>query len=329
MAFKRFVLTLLTIVLLLSASSLYIAAQPKPGKGMVIYWIGGAEGDPFDARLVKGATDAANLLGITLRYVHTNWDPERMIAEFKKAIAAKPDGIVVMGHPGYGALAPLFEEAAKKGILVTLANVDVPKLREKYWFCGYVGQNLYRSGYILAKEAIKRYHLKKGDRAVIFSGSWEQPARALRAIGCEDALKEAGLIVDRVSHPPSVYGNPAEGIPYVVGYYTAHPDVKLMVFDGGGTTAAVEEYIKAIHKKPGEIICIGFDLTPGSVKAIRDGYLQLIIDQQPYLQGFLTVLNLFLSKKYGFAGLYIDTGGAIIGRWNVEQVEKLVKAGYR
>ena len=326
---KRLVPLLFIAILAFSLTTLSLYAQPKPGKGMVIYWIGGAEGDPFDARLVKGATDAANLLGITLRYVHTNWDPERMVAEFKNAIAAKPDGIVVMGHPGYGALAPLFEEAAKKGILVTLANVDISKLREKYWFCGYVGQNLYKSGYILAKEAVKRFHLKAGDRAVIFSGSWEQPARALRAIGAEDALKEAGLIVDRVSHPPSVYGNPAEGVPYVVGYYTAHPDVKLMVFDGGGTTAAAEDYIKAIGKKPGEIIVIGFDLTPGSVKAIKDGYLQLVIDQQPYLQGFLTVLNLFLSKKYGFAGLYIDTGGAIVDASNVGAVEKLVKAGYR
>jgi simple sugar transport system substrate-binding protein len=301
----------------------------KPGEGMVIYWIGGAAGDPFDARLSKGASDAADLLGITLRYVHTEWNPQKMVDEFKRAIAAKPDGIVVMGHPGYEALAPLFEEANKSGILVTLANVDIKELREKYWYTGYVGQNLYMSGYTLAKEAVKRYGLKPGDRAAIFSGSWEQPARALRAIGAEDALKEAGLIVDRVSHPPEVYGNPASGVPYIVGYYGAHPDVKLIVFDGGGTTAAAADYMKAIGKKPGEIIVIGFDLTPGSVEGLKGRYIQLVIDQQPYLQGFLTVLNLFLNKKYGFSGLYIDTGGAIVDASTVSFVEDLVKKGYR
>ncbi len=304
---------------------------PKPGEGMTIYWIGGAAGDPFDARLYKGATDAADLLGIKLVYVHTKWDPDKMVAEFKKAIAANPDGIVVMGHPGYEALAPLFEEAAKKGILVTLANVDIPELRGKYWFTGYVGQNLYQSGYTLAKAALEKYsdRLKPGARVAIFSGSWEQPARALRARGVEDAFKEAGLIVDRVSHPPEVYGSPAEGLSYVSGYLAKNPDVVLLCFDGGGTTAAAADYMKSLGKKPGEILVIGFDLTPGSVKGLKEGYVQLVIDQQPYLQGFLTVLNLFLSKKYQFAGLYIDTGGAVIGSEEVAYVEKLVEEGYR
>ena len=302
-----------------------------PGTGMTIYWIGGGAGDPFDARLYKGAMDAASLLGVKLIYVHTEWDPAKMVEEFTKAIAARPDGIVVMGHPGYEALAPLFEQAAKDGIYVTLANVDIPELREKYWYTGYVGQNLYQAGYTLCKTATERYSniLRSGTRAAIFSGSWEQPARALRAIGCEDALKKAGLVVDRVSHPPGVYGDPASGIPYVTGYLAAHPDVKLIVFDGGGTTATAEDYMRAAGKKPGEIIVIGFDLTPGSVKGIKDGYVQMVIDQQPYLQGFLTVLNLVLSKKYGFQGLYIDTGGSIVDSSNVGVVEKLVLEGYR
>lgn len=316
----------------------FLAAPPsaaperyQPGKGLTIYWIGGAAGDPFDARLYKGATDAAKLLGVNLVYVHTGWDPDKMVSEFSKAIEQNPDGIVVMGHPGYDALAPLFERAAAKGILVTLANVDIPELREKYWFTGYVGQDLYQSGYVLGKEAVRRYSdiLKPGARAAIFSGSWEQPARALRAIGVEDALKEAGLIVDRVSHPPEVYGNPAEGLKYVQAYLAAHPDVALICFDGGGTTAAAEDYLKNLGKKPGEIIVIGFDLTPGSVKGIKDGYIQLVIDQQPYLQGFMTVLNLVLSKNWMFQGLYIDTGGAIIDKDTIGEVEQLVEEGYR
>ncbi|WP_461864333.1 sugar ABC transporter substrate-binding protein [Thermococcus sp.] len=308
-------------------------ALKKPGEGMTVYWIGGAAGDPFDARLYKGAKDAAALLGVKLIYVHTKWDPDKMVQEFKKAISmAHPgDGIVVMGHPGYDALAPLFAEAAKKGIFVTLANVDIPKLREKYWFTGYVGQNVYQAGYTLASAALEKYkdRLKPGARVAIFSGSWEQPARALRARGMEDAFKKAGLIVDEVSHPPAVYGDPSEGIQYVTGYLSKHPDVALIAFDGGGTTATAENYMKAAGKKPGEILVIGFDLTPGSVKGIEDGYVQMVIDQQPYLQGFLTVLNLVLSKDYKFAGLYIDTGGSIVDKSNVGTIAKLVQEGYR
>lgn len=331
-----FVITVVVVAIIAGAAGYYLKPAPpppppKPGEGMVVYWIGGAAGDPFDARLYKGATDAANQLGIKLVYVHTEWDPDKMVAEFKKAIAANPDGIVVMGHPGLEALKPLFKEAADKGILVTLANVDIPELREKYWFTGYVGQNLYMSGYTLAKAALEKFkdRLKPGAKVAIFSGSWEQPARALRAIRVEDAFKEAGLAVDRVSHPPAVYGSPAEGLPFVSGYLAKNPDVVLICFDGGGTTAAAADYLKSLGKKPGEIIVIGFDLTPGSVAGLKEGYVQLVIDQQPYLQGYLTVLNLFLSKKYKFAGLYIDTGGAVIDSESVKWVEDLVEKGYR
>jgi len=328
-----FVITIIAAAAIAGVAGYYLRPMPpppppKPGEGMTIFWIGGAEGDPFDARLVKGATDAAELLGISLKYVHTGWLVEKMVEEFRKAIAAKPDGIVVMGHPGLESLKPLFEEADKQGIYVTLANVDIKEIREKYWYCGYVGQDLWSSGYTLGKAAVLKFNLKPGDRACIFA-VWEYIERAVRAVGIEDAFKEAGLIVDRVNLPPAVGSDPLVLIPYLTGYYGAHPDVKVMAFDGGILTATVEKYMEAIGKRAGEIINIGFDLTPGSVAALKSGYLQLIIDQQPYLQGFMTVLNLFLNKKYGFAGLYIDTGGGLIDASNVAFVEKLTEEGYR
>jgi simple sugar transport system substrate-binding protein len=304
-------------------------APAKPFEGLTIYWIGGAAGDPFDALLSKGAKDAEETLGCKVEYVHTEWDPGKMVAKFKDAIGAKPDGIVVMGHPGYGSLADLFDRAAKEGILVTLANVDIPELREKYWYTGYVGQDLYVAGYSLGKRSVEQFGLKAGDRAAVLSGSWDEPARAVRARGVEDALKEAGLVVDRVAHASEVYGDPSLGVPIITGYYGAHPDVKLIVFDGGGTTAATKTFIDAIGKKPGEVKVAGFDLSPKTVEAIKDGYLQVTIDQQPYLQGYMTVLNLCLAIKYGFAGLYMDTGGGLVDATNVDDVAPLVEKGYR
>jgi simple sugar transport system substrate-binding protein len=302
---------------------------PRQFEGIKIVWIGGASGDPFDTLLAKGAMDAAKYFGVTIEYMHTEWRPDLQVERFRDAIALEPDGIVVMGHPGYEAYAELFEEAHRKGILVTLANVDIRELREKYPYCGYVGQDLYAAGYILGKRCAEKFGLGPGDRAAIPSGSWPEPARALRAIGVEDALKEAGVTVDRVMHAPEVYGDPSLGIPVITGYYAAHPDVDLIVFDGGGTTAATSTFIEALGVSPGEIKVAGFDLSPATIDAIKAGYLQMTIDQQPYLQGYLTVLNLCLHKKWGFAGLYIDTGGGIVDSTNVAEVEALVEAGYR
>jgi simple sugar transport system substrate-binding protein len=54
----------------------------------------------------------------------------------------------------------------------------------------------------------------------------------------------------------------------------------------------------------------GYDMLPRSLEAVRDGFLDFVIDQQPYLQGFYTVMEMFAWKVSG--GLVgpadIDTG---------------------
>jgi simple sugar transport system substrate-binding protein len=43
----------------------------------------------------------------------------------------------------------------------------------------------------------------------------------------------------------------------------------------------------------------GYDLLPETLQAIHDRHLDFTIDQQPYLQGFLPVLQLFLDRYSG------------------------------
>ena len=40
----------------------------------------------------------------------------------------------------------------------------------------------------------------------------------------------------------------------------------------------------------------GYDLLPATLRAIQDRHLDFTIDQQPYLQGWLPVLQLFFYK---------------------------------
>ncbi len=43
----------------------------------------------------------------------------------------------------------------------------------------------------------------------------------------------------------------------------------------------------------------GYDLLPQSLEAVHDGFLDFVIDQQPYLQGFYTVMEMFVWKVSG------------------------------
>jgi simple sugar transport system substrate-binding protein len=45
--------------------------------------------------------------------------------------------------------------------------------------------------------------------------------------------------------------------------------------------------------------CGGYDLLPETVELVADGVLDFTIDQQPYLQGFLPVVYMYLYKLSG------------------------------
>ena len=75
------------------------------------------------------------------------------------------------------------------------------------------------------------------------------------------------------------------------------PKIKLIVYAGGQTLGAASTYMRAISKKPGQIINIGFDLSPQVVAGFEHGWVQLTSDQLPYLQGYLPILSLCMQKK--------------------------------
>jgi len=307
------------------------APAGKHFEGITIWFFpGGPEGCPFASVVYRGAKAAEEDLGPTVTYVWSDWNPDKMITQFKEAIAAAPDGIAIMGHPGEAAFAPLVDEAESKGIIVTSQNTDLPSIEAKYVAkgFGYVGQGLYTSGLALGKMSVQKWDLKAGDRALVW-GLLSQETRGLRSKGCIDALEEAGLTVDYMEISDEVNADATLGTPVITGYISANPDVKLIITDHGGLTSTVGTYMKAANVKPGAIKCAGFDLSSASVDAIRSGYLGLILDQQPYLQGYLPILQICLTKTYQFAGLHIDTGSGFVDESNVEALASLAEKGIR
>lgn len=312
------------------------AAAPAPAadkwcsKVHIVFFPGGPQGGVFANNVYNGAKAAQADLGPKVDYVFSDWDPQKMIQQFKEAAATKPDGIAVMGHPGDESFDPLIEDAIKNGILVTSQNTTLPNMEAKYagQGFGYVGQDLYGSGFALGNEAIKRFGLKAGDQAMVW-GLLSQPTRGERTKGAKEALEKAGLKVDYIEIDAATNKDPAAGIPTFTGYVSANPDVKLIITDHGGLTATAQKYLEAASKKPGEIHIAGFDLSPATVEAVKGGWTELVIDQQPWLQGYLPVLQLCLTKVYGFSGLHIDTGGGFVGKDNIDFLAPLAEKEIR
>jgi simple sugar transport system substrate-binding protein len=296
----------------------------------IVFFPGGPAGGVFANNVYNGARQAEVDLGPKVQYIFSDWDPQKMIAQFKEAAATRPDGIAVMGHPGDAAFDPLIEDAEARGIIVTSQNTQLPKMEQKYAAkgFGYVGQDLYGSGYALGTEALRRSGLKKGARAMVW-GLLSQPTRGLRTKGVIDALRKAGLTVDYLEIDSSTNADPAAGTPTFTGYVASHPDVRLVVTDHGGLTATLETYLTAAGKKPGQIYAAGFDLSPATVTGIRGGWISLVIDQQPWLQGYLPILQICLTKTYGFSGLHVDTGGGFADKSNIDFLAPLAEKEVR
>ncbi len=296
----------------------------------IVFFPGGSEGGPFASVVYRGAKDAEETFGVSVNYVWSDWLPDKMVAQFKDAMAMKPDGIAIMGHPGVDAFAPLVDEARDAGIIVTSMNTSLPAIEEKYVMdgFGYVGQELYASGIMLGRSAANLAGLKAGDRAMVW-GLLGQETRGLRTKGCIDVLEEMGIIVDYLEITDAVNSDASLGTPIVASYIALHPDAKLVITDHGALTATLGTYLRAAGLNPGDVFGAGFDLSAATSNAIKEGWVGAVLDQQPYLQGFLAIAQIALTKKYGFSGLHIDTGAAIIHEGNIDFVAPLAEAGIR
>jgi simple sugar transport system substrate-binding protein len=222
---------------------------------------------------------------------------------------------------------PLAQQAHDAGILMMYQNVDLPKVRQAYGG-GYVGADLTPQGMALGNQAIKSFSLRAGDKALVF-GAWGQPGRFFREEGTAQAFEQAGLVVDRVVAPPESASDPNTLTPLVTAALLRNPETKVICYSGGQTLSSAPNYMQALGKGPGELANIGYDLSPAIIDAFAGGWVQLTSDQQPFLQGYLPILSLALSKQYNMTPLSYDTGAGFVTPSNYQPVAELAKAGIR
>ena len=289
-----------------------------------IFFPGGPEGGPFGTIVYNGAVAAAEHTGCKVDYYWSQWNSEIMIKQFKEAVALQPDGIAIYGFPGDAAMRPIIEEAMSMGIAITTMNTPLPELEKTYKGdgFGYAGADLYTAGYNLGAKGVEVCGLSAGDKAFVW-GLASMPNRGDRTIGALDALKDLGVEVVYQEIPDNVNSDASQGIPMYVATYAANPDIKMVITDHGGLTASLPTYMKAAGHGSVDVCGAGFDLSGPITKGIKEGYIDVVIDQQPFIEGYMPIIQLYLTTKYGMAGLNMDTGAAFVTGANIDAVAPL------
>lgn len=329
--FAAVVAAVLAVVVTTTASAPASAAGGWCSGVKIAAFPGGPQGGVFANNVYNGYKQAAKDLGANVKYYFSDWDANKLVAQMKEAVATKPDGMAIYGFGGPAATSPIVDQAYAKGIIVTSLNSELSALQAKYGTrgFGYVGAQLHKAGEDLAKEMIKRGNLKSGDQAFVWGLKGAAGDRAQRTVGVIDGFEAAGLKVIYQEIDQATNTTPASGAPTFAGIMAKNPGIKAVVTDHGGLTATAGTYMKAANKAPGSVYFGGFDVSPSTVTAIQSGYLQLVIDQQPFLQGYLPILQICLTKKFGFSGLYVNTSGGFVDKTNVKAVAPLAKKEIR
>jgi len=283
-------------------------------------------GDAFWAQILKGGEDAAKLGNLTFTHQTADGDSAAMVNLVQTAIATKPALILMPFNEGK-AWVDVACQAHKAGITVIAFNVPAPA-EAGDCVSGFVGQDFYTVGTIVAQKLLDSGAVKKGDKVEITAEEPDQPYALQRGGGVYDVLKKAGVNVLPQKEWLRTGGDDAPALDALTTYLVANPDVKFMIPVGGTPHRNLPAALKAANNTTTKII--GFDTAPAIIQALKDGVDLATADQQGYVQGFQSVMQGILSIDFGFSPANINSGGnGLITKDNVANIEAKDLQGIR
>ncbi len=244
----------------------------------------------------NGMADAAKLLGLpTPKWGgSTTSTASEMVSYLNTATAAKANGIATTVINATSFTTPVMN-AMNAGIPVISYNADgvvskgVADIGTNR-LC-YVGQALYNSGVAMGNR-IKSLVTTPGE-VVIFIATPGTGNIQPRYDGAASVLTPAGYTVKEIATGALTSGEGAAEKAFLTG---AKSTLKGAFAVDAGSTEQLGPALASVGLK---IPAGGFDLTPGTLTAINAGQLNFTIDQNPYLQGFLPTLYLYLFNLTG------------------------------
>ena len=274
--------------------------------------------NPFFVPTQYGLQDAAALLGIP----KPSWTGSatsniaQMVSATNSAISAKANGIAVAVISATAFTTPV-ANAMHDGIPVVSYNADGNTGDPGTNRLAYIGQDLFVSGQALGQKIAAS--MPNGGDAVGFIATPGTANIQPRIDGAKAAIKASGKNINFTSVASGAQ-LPQENTT-INSYVLAHKSSLKGIFAvDAGSTQTVGQII-AKYGLQHQVASGGFDLTPQTLSAINNGSLGFTIDQQPYLQGFLPVLALYLFNLSG--GLVnppeTNTGLTFVTKSNVSQ----------
>jgi simple sugar transport system substrate-binding protein len=255
--------------------------------------------NPFFVPTKYGAEDACKLLGCSYQWTGSETaNVNEMVNAMNTAITSGANGIGVCLVDKKAFNAPT-DAALKAKIPVVAYNADEVSNNR---LC-YIGQDLFLSGQEMGQHILDL--VPSGDVALFIAtpgASNIQP----RIDGAQDTIKKKGGGKVTAHTVATGAALPAE-LSVIDAYATGHPDTKGYFAVDAGSTQGLAQTIQKHSLRDKGVKGGGYDLTPITQKLLAADQIDFTIDQQPYLQGFIPILQLFMYQASGGLSGIADT----------------------
>lgn len=240
--------------------------------------------NPFFVPTRYGAQDACDLLGCEYQWTGSeNSNVNEMVNAMSTAITGGADGIAVALVDNKAFNSPT-DSALKAGIPVVGYNADAADNGR----LAYIGQDLYASGQEMGKRIVE---LVGNGEVTLFIATPGSTNLQPRIDGALSVLKANKSITTKTVATGAAL--PAE-LSTIESYVTGHSSVKGLFAVDAGSTQGIAQTVQKHSLRGKGVKAGGYDITPLTQKLLAADQLDFTIDQQPYLQGFLPVLELYL-----------------------------------
>jgi len=286
----------------------------------------------FDPTYV-GAKVAADAFGINLVMLGSEApvdDIPRQIEILNQVINDPTIDGLVLTTPQSGAYDDIVKKLLDKGIPVATTNSFDPEIYNRSGI-SHTGQSSDAAA--IGGEALAKCLIDKGVEggSIIFPstttlGNVEVNRRVTAAFEATvKTLNDAGkLEAFKIDAGPENIGidiNKDDPVGSIVSLIESRGDVVGGFAANAFVTPALGDAVTQIGKA-GEICAFGFDLGPKQQELIRSGALTGALGQQPFLQGFWPVMQLYLQIDRGVAAADLDTKAQLVDKASVDKVGK-------
>ena len=304
-----------------------VGAQDQLTFSMVSH---GGIGNPFWVVVIKGMEDACSLLSADCAWLADPVDSiDDMAGYWDDALARNNDGIGTT-VPNPEVIRDGVNRAAEAGLPVIVFNTADPNAGtpDALPTLFYIGANEFLGGRSNANAVLDAADAAGVEIAKAVCPIQEVGHSGLeaRCAGVRSVFEEAGIPLDQLTISNDVTAS--AGV--FADYFNANPDTNAVFSLGPNPASSLNLYIQETGVMAGEIFATTHDTSAEIYEMIQNGYLIQAIDQQPYLQGFETIMWLYLNSQFKMApGGDILTGPGVIDGSNVDAIIELTAQGYR